>query len=289
MKKLLVLGVIMLSVFLTGCQSSQGNGDNSGSKKGILVISFGTSYAKTRKATIGACEKKIKKAFPGYEIRRAFTSNIIIKILKERDKIFIDTPGEALEKMSREGFSEVIIQPLHVIAGEEYTEKVLTAASSYKNRFKKLAVGRPILVKDNDYEKAVKAVSTQLPSVKEGEGVILMGHGTHHPANSSYAKIQKYFDDAKLGVYVGTVEASPDLNDVISALERDKIKKVTLMPFMVVAGDHASNDMAGDEDDSWKTILEKKGYEVKIYLHGLGENKEIQNIYVNHVRDAINK
>ncbi|QXM07357.1 sirohydrochlorin cobaltochelatase [Crassaminicella indica] len=252
----------------------------------MLVVSFGTSYADTRKVTIDAVEEKIQKAFPEYEVRRAFTSDIIIKKLKDRDNILVDTPEKALNKMKEEGFEEVIVQPLHVIAGAEYND-LLEVVKKYENTFKKIAVGTPILNTPDDYKVAVEALKSQLPELKEGQAVVVMGHGTHHPANASYACLQSVLDDEGLNVFVGTVEGYPALEDVIEKLKAKNIKEVTLMPYMLVAGDHANNDMAGDEEDSWKTILKSKGFTVNTYLHGLGENEKYQDIYIEHARKAI--
>lgn len=257
-----------------------------GDKKGILVVSFGTSYADTRKLTIEACEEKIAASFPDYEVRRAFTSNIIIKKLKERDNMEVDTPKEALNKMKEEGFAEVIVQPLHIMPGIEYDE-VLAAVDDFKDSFKEITVGRPVLYGIEDYKMAVEALEKQLPELKEDQAVILMGHGTIHPANACYSCLQSVLSDEGLNVFVGTVEGYPELDDIIARLKANKIKEVTLMPYMVVAGDHASNDMAGDEEDSWKSILKKEGFVVDVYLHGLGENPGYQDIYVQRVQDCI--
>ncbi|QEK13657.1 sirohydrochlorin cobaltochelatase [Crassaminicella thermophila] len=267
--------------------ASEEKGNWQEGKKGMLVVSFGTSYADTRKVTIDAVEEKIAKAFPDYEVRRAFTSKIIIKKLKERDNIFVDTPEEALSKMKEEGFEEVIVQPLHVIAGAEYDE-VLNVVEKYKEKaFKKIVVGKPILYSPHDYKMAVEALKEQLPKLGKDQAVVLMGHGTHHPANASYPCLQSAIDDEGLNVFVGTVEGYPEINDVIKKLKAKNIKEVTLMPYMVVAGDHAQNDMAGDEDDSWKSILKKEGFTVNTYLHGLGENTKYQEIYLAHAKAAI--
>lgn len=257
-----------------------------GDKKGILVISFGTSYADTRKVTIEACEEKIAASFPDYEVRRAFTSSIIIKKLKERDNIQIDTPEEALNKMKDEGFTKVIVQPLHIIPGLEY-EEVLAVVNNFRGSFKELTVGRPVLYGIEDYKQAVEALKQQLPALDKDHAVVLMGHGTTHPANACYSCLQSVLNDEELNVLVGVVEGYPGIDNVIAKLKRNNIKEVTLMPYMLVAGDHAINDMAGDEEDSWKSILEREGFKVNIYLHGLGENNSYQEIYVQRVQDCI--
>jgi sirohydrochlorin cobaltochelatase len=256
-------------------------------KKAILVVSFGTSYADTRKVTIEACENAIKDAFPDYETRRAFTSNIIIKILKDRDNILVDTPEEALQKLQDEGFAEVIVQPLHVIPGAEFHD-VVKMVRQYESAFETIRLGVPLLATTDDYMAVAEAIATQLPEMEDHEAVVFMGHGTHHPANAAYPALERVFEDKGMAnLFMGTVEGYPALGHVIDRLRMHSIEKVTLMPFMLVAGDHAENDMAGDEEDSWKMQLKKEGFVVDISLHGLGENAEIQKLYVQHIRDAI--
>jgi len=266
----------------------EAQGEPEMAKKAILVVSFGTSYPETRKVTIEACENEIADAYPEYEVRRAFTAQFIINKLAKRDNIMIDNPTQALDRLSQEGFSEVVVQPLHIITGTEYNEMVEVVAEYNDGRFDSLTMGRPILTGIEDYEMAAEALSEQLPVLEEKQAVVLMGHGTEHPANASYACLQSVLDKNGMNnVYMGTVEGYPTLDDVMVSLDEDGIEEVTLMPFMVVAGDHANNDMAGDEDDSWKTILEKEGYTVNAYLHGLGENPAFQGIYKQHVQDAM--
>jgi sirohydrochlorin cobaltochelatase len=256
-------------------------------KKVILVVSFGTTYQETREATIEACENRIAQSFPGYEIRRAFTSSIVRKVLRERDNVFVDDTGEALLKIKKDDFSEVIVQPLHIIPGEEYHEKILKPVREFKGQFARLAVGKPILFGHEDYMTAIEALKVQMPKLKDDQAVILMGHGSDHPANACYAMLQLILFDTLPNVFVATVEGYPELDDVIAKLKARDIREVTLMPYMLVAGDHAINDMAGDEKDSWKNILEEEGFKVGVYLHGLGENVAYQDIYAEHVRSCI--
>ena len=263
-------------------------------KKAILVVSFGTTYADTRKVTTDAVEAKIKAAFPEYDVRHAFTSRIIIKKLAERDGLVVDTEKQALEKLKAEGYKEIVIQPLHVEAGDEYS-KLMRIVDKYEKSFDKVSVGRPILYytgqegeKPDDYAIAIKALQDQLPKLGKNEAVGLMGHGGVNPSNTAYAALQLKLQDAGLkNVFVFTVEGYPTYENMVTALKANKIKKITLMPFMLVAGDHAQNDMAGDEKDSFKSQLTAAGFQVEAYIHGLGENKGIQDIYVQHVKDAI--
>ncbi|MHC6180572.1 sirohydrochlorin cobaltochelatase [Clostridium sp. JNZ X4-2] len=256
-------------------------------KKGILVVSFGTSVLKALKNCIETTEDEISREFKGYEVRRAFTSGIIIRKLKRKMKINIDTVSEALDKMKDEGFSEVYVQPLHIMPGDEY-DKVICDVNKYAVFFDKLTVGRPVLYKKNDYTIAAQALKSQIPDLREDEAVVLMGHGSSHPCNASYAMFQYILDDMGMKrIFVGTVEGYPVIENIIPKLEENRIRSVTLMPFMLVAGEHALNDMAGEDSSSWKEILEDKGFEVSAYIHGLGENRAFQKIYVQHIKDCI--
>lgn len=230
-------------------------------------------------------------------MRRAFTSRTVIKRLAKRDGIKIDNERQALERLQAEGYREVYIQPLHIVPGAEY-DKIRGIVSHYahakEKAFEKIRLGRPLLYcmgQDNhpdDYEIAIKALTTQLPDFDPDKSVVLMGHGGIHPANAAYAALQLKLEDAGLNnVFVYTVEGFPSLSRIISKLKQKQVKKVTLMPFMLVADDHAINDMAGDEEDSAKSQLAAAGFEVDVYFHGLGGNIDIQDIYISHVRSAI--
>ncbi|WP_378956772.1 sirohydrochlorin cobaltochelatase [Pelosinus sp. sgz500959] len=299
MKKIMwILGILFLSATMIGgmtmTQKVSAAAVSEG-KKAILVVSFGTTYGDTRKVTIDAVEQKIKQAFPDYEVRQAFTSRIIIKKLADRDGIHMDTEKQALEKLKKEGYTEVIVQPLHMEAGDEY-EKVSRIVDTYvqNKSFSKISLGRPILYfvgqegKPDDYAIAIEALKTQLPKLGKGEAVAFMGHGGVNPSNAAYGALQLKLQDGKLNnVFIFTVEGYPTIENLKETLKEKKFKKVTLMPFMVVAGDHANNDMAGDEKDSFKSQLIAAGFKVDTYLHGLGENAAIQDIYVQHVKDVI--
>ncbi|WP_102401575.1 sirohydrochlorin cobaltochelatase [Haloimpatiens massiliensis] len=259
----------------------------SSGKKGILVVSFGTSYEDTRKLTIEAIESKIKNSFQEYEIRRAFTSGIIRKKIKRNENIHIDSTKEALDRMKADGFNEVIVQPLHIIPGIEY-DAVKETVNEYTNLFDKIIIGTPLLYEEKEYEEAVSALKNQISTMKSNEGVVLMGHGTTHYSNACYALLQYILEESELeNIFVGTVEGYPTLDNVIRRLKKNKIDNVVLMPFMLVAGDHANNDMSGDEEDSWKNILKNNGIQSTVYLHGLGENLSIQDIYIEKIKNLL--
>jgi len=266
-------------------------------KKAILVVSFGTSYPETLMLNIESVENRIRAAFPDYEVRRAFTSRIIIKRLAERDGVRIDNERQALERLQMEGYQEVYIQPLHIVPGAEY-DKVKGFVSHYahgkEKAFEKIRLARPLLYcmgQDNhpdDYEIAIQALATQLPEADPASAVVLMGHGGMHPANAAYGVLQLKLEDAGFSnVFVYTVEGFPSLSRIINKLKQKQVKKVTLMPFLLVAGDHATNDMAGEAEGSAKSQLLAAGFEVDVYLRGLGENTAIQDIYVGHLKAAI--
>ncbi len=286
MKEMLLLGfAVAAALFGTIHVSSLANAAET--KKAIVVVSFGTSVEATRKLTIEACEENIRAAFPEYEVRRAFTSEKIISILKQRDNLAVDTPDEALQKLQQEGYAEVIVQPLHIIAGLEFHDVVKTA-KRFESAFQSLRIGMPLLAATADYLNVADALKQQLPETGANEAVVLMGHGTPHPSNAAYLALEHVFRNLGMDrVFIGTVDGYPELSDVIGTLRTREIKTVTLVPFMVVAGDHAMNDMASDKDDSWKMRLQQAGFTVNIILQGLGEQAAIQDIYVQHVRDAI--
>lgn len=256
-------------------------------KKALLVISFGTSYAETRKKTITATETVLAQSFPDYDLRRAFTSKMVIRKLRERDDIHIDTVPQAIEKIAAAGYTEVLAQPLLVINGTEFDE-LSAELAPYTDQFTRFHLGRPLLTSQQDYLDVVASLKTEFPVGEPDEAVVLMGHGSEHPANSAYAALDYVFKDQGFPyVYIATVEGFPFIKSVIKRLEADRIKKVTLMPFMLVAGDHAQNDMAGDDEESWKTILERKGFAVETRLTGLGEIEKIHQIYIEHARIAL--
>lgn len=266
-------------------------------KKAILVVSFGTMYTDTRKACIESVEEKMGAAFPGYEVRRAFTSRMITRRLAERDGIIVDNERQALEHLWAEGFSEVYVQPLHIVAGEEY-EKIRGIVNEYTDakKFRRLEMGRPLLYymgqeerpgEPDDYLAVIKALDV---TAGTDEAVVFMGHGGRHPANTAYAALQLKLQDAGMqNVFVYAVEGYPSLERVISQLKAASIRKVRLQPFMLVAGNHVRKDMDGDDKNSAKSVLTAAGFAVEIKPNSLGENPAIQDAYVRHIKDVMNK
>ncbi|MBR5088369.1 MAG: sirohydrochlorin cobaltochelatase [Ruminiclostridium sp.] len=251
------------------------------------MVSFGTSYNDSREATIGAIENAVREAFPDNEVRRAFTSQIIIDKLKERDGIEIDNVEDAFANLILDGVKDIIVQPTHIMSGYEYDD-LMEAVNGCSILFNSIKVGDPLLTSDEDYLRVIDAITEATAEYDDGEtAIVFMGHGTEHEANATYAKLQDMLTEAGMTNYcIGTVEAEPSIENVVQFAKDGGYKRVVLEPLMVVAGDHANNDMAGDEEDSWKSILEAEGFEVVPILRGLGELEAIQDIYVDHVANA---
>ena len=300
--KLLSLMLAVLFVFaMVGCNPEQNNNQetkntdkpaegNNTVKPVILAVSFGTSYNDSREKTIGAIEDALKTAYPDYEVRRAFTSQIIIDKLKERDNLTIDNVTEALDRLVADGVKEVVIQPTHVMSGYEYDD-VIKEVNKYNDKFDSVKISKNLLAADSDYDAFVEIlVNTTADYNAEGTAIVYMGHGTEHEANATYAKLQKKMTAAGHNNYfIGTVEATPSVEDVIALVKEGGYKKVVLLPLMIVAGDHANNDMAGDEEDSWKTLFKNEGFEVECVIRGLGELADVQQLIVKHCGEAMGK
>lgn len=254
----------------------------------ILMVSFGTSYNENRALTIDAIESDVAAAFPEYEVRRAFTAQIIIDKLKERDGLEIDNVTEAMERLVADGVKEVIVQPTHIMPGYEYDD-VVEEVNAFAGQFDRLTIGQPLLYHGEDYDEVIEAVMGEVPEVgSEDTAVVFMGHGTEHFANATYSMLEaKMHAMGYENAFVGTVEGFPTIEDVISSVSAFGAKKVVLYPFMIVAGDHANNDMAGDEEDSWKVQLTNAGFEVECRIQGLAQNAAVREIIVGHVRSAV--
>ena len=265
-------------------RNQDGIGDNE-----LLVLSFGTSFNDSRRLTIGAIENDLETAFPDYSVRRGFTANIVIDHVNRRDGEKIDDIGESLDRAAANGVKNLVVQPTHLMNGIEYDE-LCGKIADYSDAFEKVVIGDPLLTTDEDFQTVADAIVDWTKDYDDGEtAIVFMGHGTEAESNAVYQKMQDLLTSGgHTNYFVGTVEAAPSLDDVIAAVKAGEYKKVVLEPLMVVAGDHANNDMAGDEDDSWKSAFEKEGYEVTCLLRGLGENETIIQLYVAHAQAAVN-
>ena len=261
-------------------------------KKALVVISFGSTFDETRRLDIGGIEAALATALPDYDQYRSFTSKIIRKRLASRG-IFIDDTEAVLTKLQELGYEEVLLQPTHLLHGEEFEQKVLTLKEQFMPFFKKITISQPLILNPNDYKLVAKAILEQLPALKEEEGVILMGHGTPRANNAAhgytYVQLQCIFDELKAPVLVGTVEDedTPNFAIVLERLQERGYKHVHLYPLMVVAGDHATNDMYGEDSDSWKSQIEKLGISTTGHLNGIGRYPSIQALYIHHAFYAL--
>lgn len=255
-------------------------------KKAMLVVSFGTSHADTREKNIDRIEKDICAAFPDYRFYRAWTSKMILKKLKNRDGIVIDTVKEAMERMAEDGIREVIVQPTHVMNGIE-NDQMTEDVRACEARFERIRIGAPLLTTEQDSRDAIAALAQEWGTVPEDEALVLMGHGTEHYANTVYAALDYMMKDLGYkNMFLGTVEAYPTLEALIRQVKKINPVKVHLSPFMIVAGDHAKNDMSGEAEDSWASCFLRAGFDVECHLKGLGEYPQIREIFVRHAREA---
>ena len=285
------------------------NGDDIGDNE-LLVVSFGTSFNGSRAADIGGIEKALQTAYPDWSVRRAFTAQIIINHVQARDDEKIDNMDQALQRAVDNGVKNLVVQPTHLMHGAEYDE-LTEAVESYKDKFESVTIAEPLLGEVGDSDDAVnddkKAVAEAITAeavktagydsleVAEADGTafVFMGHGTSHTAKISYSQMQSQMNDLGYdNVFIGTVEGKPEdtaCEAVIEKIKEAGYKKVVLRPLMVVAGDHANNDMAGDDEDSWKSQFEASGAFDKIdtQIAGLGEISAIQDLYVAHTKAAM--
>ncbi len=312
---IIVLSAMSAWFFFTGDVFAM---DQKNDGRAIVLAQFGTSYPSALRSLLDI-QKNVQSAFPGVKVKLAFTSNIIRKIWHERqnDKRFlaenkgisreileVKAPLATLADLQDDGYNTIIVQSNHVMEGEEYLDlkalvHALDSIETIKpafRPFRKVALGRPLLGEKGkkypyrkDLETAAKAVRSDVElAAKNSAALVYMGHGNEHLSTGVYAEFQETMRRLypSTPICVGTVEGFPDLDGVVAELERYGIKKVLLKPFMIVAGDHATNDMAGDEKDSWKSVFQARGIEVIPVLEGLGVNHEISSILIQHIRDV---
>jgi sirohydrochlorin cobaltochelatase len=281
---LILFPAVLITIGLCAAAWAGGHGHKAPKKVGILLVAFGSSMPSAQ-VSFENIDKKVKSAYPAIPVRWAYTSHIIRRKLAKQGK-YLDSPEVALAKMQDEGFTHLAVQSLHTIGGAEYHDLRRTVgAFTDMGGFQRIILGYPLLATQDDMQRAVDAVIESIPQDRQkDEAVVLMGHGTHHPSNAFYAALMFQLQLKDPNIYLGTVQGYPDI-DVIKALLLEKnIKKAYLMPFMSVAGDHAKNDMAGDEDDSWKSILTKAGITCVPILKGTAEYESFVNIWVSHIR-----
>lgn len=278
-----ILFLVLCFLFASNCFASEGHGHSAPKKIGILLVAFGSSEPSAQ-ISFKNIDKKVRATYPDIPVRWAYTSHIIRKKLAKQGKV-LDSPEVALARMLDEKFTHVAVQSLHTILGAEYDDLDRTVdAFRSMGGFQSIILGYPLMATQQDMEKTVSAVLSSIPAERrKKDAVVLMGHGTHHPANAFYAALMFQLQLQDPNIFVGTVEGYPEIDDIKSMLVKKNIGKAYLMPFMSVAGDHAKNDMAGDEADSWKSVLSGAGVKCVPILKGTAEYNSFVDIWVSHI------
>lgn len=293
MKELSIVSISIFAFFALCCQAfahgpHEHHSPERPEKRGILLAAFGTTVPKARTA-LDNVEKLVREAFPDIPVRWAYTSRIVRKRLAKTG-VEIDSPQTALSRMMDEGFTHVAVQSLHTIGGWEFHDlhRNIMAFSGMARGIEKLSVGRPLLGGQDDIERVAQALcGEQIKGRSQDEAVIHMGHGTDHPANSLYVALSVELRKRDPNVYLGTVHGNPGIEEIRDALLKKNIRKAYLVPFMAVAGDHAINDMAGDDEDSWKSVLTKAGIECVPVLRGTAEVNPVVEVWIDNLRTAM--
>lgn len=253
----------------------------------ILLVAFGTTV-KDAWGAFDTLENMVKEEFPDFSVSWAFTSKIVRKRLAERGD-FVDSPEEAFLKLSNKGIKNIAIQSLHLIPGIEFDKLSKSIHEEADSLFKNVLLGMPLLNDGEDLEDVKKALLKIIPAErKKEEAVIFMGHGSeNHSAGKIYISMNKKLNDIDNKILLATVEGEPSFGEIFKQIEELEVKRCWLIPFMSVAGDHARNDMAGSDDSSWKSILEKNGYYVNPIFKGVGEEREVAQVWVNHLKAVL--
>ncbi|MDX9834623.1 MAG: sirohydrochlorin cobaltochelatase [Desulfobulbus sp.] len=291
MKGFLFTLLLCLLLPVSGFTAAHGSGHTGPDAKGpaILLVTFGTSVP-SAKASFDNIDKLAKEAFPKVEVRWAYTSSIIRNKLAKQGTM-IDSPEVALAKMMAEGYSKVAVQSLHMIPGAEFHDTYVNAKmfGDMVGGFKKVIVSYPLLASNELMDRVVDLIiANMIPTTRtKDEAVVLMGHGTHHPSDAIYSALMYKFQKKDANIYVGTVEGSPTFAEVKDMLVAKGIKKAYLIPLMSVAGDHSINDMAGEEDDSWKNMLKSAGIESVPLQKGVAEYDALANVWIDNLKNAM--
>ena len=239
-------------------------------KKAILVTSFGTSHRDTREKCLDLIQREVEEKYGSENVERAYTSRIIRRIIEKNEGIHIFDQEEGLKALKDRGFEKIITMSLHILDGIEY--------SKLDDKFGKIS--KPLLADDEDFEKIVE--NKEFNDLEGNDAIVFMGHGTESEADYAYQKLQdEYLKAGKNNIFIATVEGKVTIKDVIEKMKGKGFKKILLKPFMIVAGDHAKNDMSSDDEDSWKTMLKNEGYEVTSVLKGMGEYEFIRKMFMD--------
>lgn len=249
----------------------------------ILAVSFGTTHMDALERCIGATEEAIVGSFPEHPVYRAFLSPVVMRRLRERHGLQVDNVAEALARIERDGYKNVVIQPTLLLRGYEFE---LLAREAEKAGIH-ASIGRPLLENIQDCETLVSIIIEETP-LREGEALVLMGHGTEHEANAIYHAMQDIFAEKEYPAFIGTVDGTPSFGDAVEQLVSHGIRQVRLLPLMFVAGDHAKNNMAGEED-SLLCAVREAGIVPEPVFRGLGESHSVQALYIERVREAMER
>jgi len=244
-------------------------------EKAVLVTSFGTSHKDTREKCLDLIENEVRAKYGSEKVERAYTSGVIRRIVEKKEGIHIFDQNEGLETLKNKGYDEIVTMSLHILDGIEYAK--------LNDKYGKIS--KPLLVNDEDFEKVVN--DEEFNSTEGNDAIVFMGHGSESAADSTYQRLQEeYIKAGKDNIFIATVEGQVTIEDVIQKLKGRGFRKILLKPFMIVAGDHAKNDMASDEEDSWKTILQNEGYEVTPLLKGMGEYEFIHKMFMDKLEEV---
>lgn len=289
-RKVYVFCTVMAMLLVVASSASPaGHGKKLEQKNAILLVAFGTTVPKALKA-FDQIEKQVRGSFPNEEIRWAFTSALVRAKMRKQGKN-LDPPAVALAKLLEDGYTHIAVASFHTLPGVEFddlNQDVRALRQLPEARGRKVLVSWPLLSSRKNMESVTKAILKGVPKDRKPEdAVVLMGHGSeHHPGDAVYAAMNFYSRKSDPNLFIATVEGNPKLDDVIPDLKKNGTKKVYLVPFMAVAGDHAINDMCGDEADSWKSVLQKQGFQVECVLKGTAENPEIVSIWLDNLKEV---
>ncbi len=261
------------------------NNNGGKEKRGILIVSFGTSIREVEERCIRPVIDAVKARFSDYHVEEAITSEIIRRKLASGGRT-VYNPAEMVRIMADNGFTHLIVQPLLFMKGHEFDKKISKPLHALEDLFEEFIIGDPVLSADDDF-RLMAWIIRQTTAVAGDETVILMGHGTDHSSNSVYCKLQRELNRTHENIYIATVEGSPVLDDILETLVKKSIKRVHLFPLMLVAGDHARNDMAGDDEESWVNILRRSGIEAIPHLIGMGESVLLHNLVLGHIEKCL--
>ncbi len=257
----------------------------------IIVASFGTSHRESINRSLTAIEQEIADAFTGIEVRRAFTSRMVLDILKKKENLHIEHLEDVLKQAAEEGIESVIVQPTHFLKGNDY-KKLEELVLEYNDKFDELLIGEPLLNEESDFEILTEALLKRVEPYTDGQtAVCFVGHGVDAQTNEAYRILQeKLRKNGADHCYIGTIKGSPEKEMILAQMRKQGIcKKVVLFPLMIVAGAHAVKEMAGDEEGTWKSLFEQSGYEVECVQIGLGEYPEVRKLFAEHMKTVISR